>query len=58
MGEPGGMVPVEANAADKAELRKIVQNFVLKRWAQRCGKACTKEWNDTVGQVVNLKAPL
>jgi len=58
LGEPGGMVPVEANAADKAELREIVQNYVLKRWAERCGKSCTKEWNDTVGQVVDLKAPL
>jgi TRAP-type C4-dicarboxylate transport system substrate-binding protein len=57
LGEPGGMVPVEANAADKAELRQIVENYVLKRWAERCGSACTKEWNDTVGRVVDLKAP-
>jgi hypothetical protein len=49
---------VEANPADKAMLRDIVQNFVLKRWAKRCGAACTKQWNDTVGRVVDVKAPL
>lgn len=58
LGKPGGMVPVEPNAADKAQLREIVQNYVVKRWAKRCGAACTKEWNDTVGRVVNIKAPL
>jgi TRAP-type C4-dicarboxylate transport system substrate-binding protein len=58
LGEPGGMVPVEPNAADKAQLREIVQNYVVKRWAKRCGAACAKEWNDTVGQVVNIEAPL
>jgi len=58
LGEPGGMVPIEPNAADKAELREIVQDYVVKRWAQRCGQGCTKEWNDTVGKVVNIKAPL
>ncbi len=58
MGEPGGMVPVEPNAADQAQLREIVENYVVKRWAERCGKECTQEWNDTVGQVVKVKAPL
>ncbi len=57
MGEPGGMVPVEANAADKAQLKDIVENYVVKRWAKRCGAACTKEWNDTVGRVVGVQAP-
>ncbi len=57
-GEPGGMVPVEPNVADKEKLQEIVENYVVKRWAQRCGAACTKEWNDTVGQVVNIKAPI
>jgi TRAP-type C4-dicarboxylate transport system substrate-binding protein len=58
LGEPGGMVPVEANAADKAQLKDIVENYVVKRWAKRCGVACAKEWNDTVGRVVGVKAPL
>jgi TRAP-type C4-dicarboxylate transport system substrate-binding protein len=58
LGEPGGMVPVEPYAADKSQLSEIVQNYVVKRWAKRCGAACTKEWNETVGRVVNIKAPL
>lgn len=58
LGEPGGMVPVEPNAADKAQLKEIVENYVVKRWAKRCGTACTREWNNTVGRVVNIKAPL
>ena len=58
LGQPGGMIPVEPNAADKVALQKIVQDYVVKRWAKRCGAGCTKEWNDTVGRVVGIKAPL
>ena len=57
-GEPGGMVPVEPTAADQAKLKGIVQDFVLKRWAKRCGADCAKEWNETVGNVVGVKAPM
>jgi len=57
-GPPGGMIPVEPNAQDKAMLKKIVQDYVLQRWAKRCGEACAKEWNDTIGRVVDVKAPL
>lgn len=58
LGEPGGMVPVEASAEDQAQLKSIVQDFVLKRWSKRCGQACAQEWNDTVGKVVGVEAPL
>jgi TRAP-type C4-dicarboxylate transport system substrate-binding protein len=58
LGEPGGMVPVEASAEDQAELKGIVENYVLKRWSKRCGQACAQEWNDTVGKVAGVKAPL
>ena len=57
-GKPGGMVPVEPSAEDQAMLKDIVTNFVLKRWAKRCGKKCAQEWNDTVGKVVGVKAPI
>ncbi len=57
-GEPGGMIPIEPSAADKAMLADIVKNFVVKRWAERCGKACAAEWNKTVGKVVGVQAPL
>ncbi|MGB7304460.1 MAG: transporter, partial [Burkholderiaceae bacterium] len=55
-GKPGGMVPIEPSDADKAQLNGIVQDFVLARWAKRCGEACAKEWNETVGKVVGMTA--
>ncbi|MCA8928501.1 MAG: TRAP transporter substrate-binding protein [Alphaproteobacteria bacterium] len=59
LGDPGGMVPIEPSDADKAELRDIVQNVVVKRWAKRCGtQTCIDEWNDTVGKIVGIKASL
>lgn len=56
-GEPGGMVAVELNDDDKAIVSNAVENFVIKRWAERCGSACAKEWNETIGAIVNMKAP-
>ncbi len=59
LGEPGGMVPVEISAEDEAKLKTIVQDFVLKRWAKRCGtQKCVDEWNATLGELSGLKASL
>ncbi len=55
-GETGGMVPITPTAADQAMLKKIAQDVVVKRWAKRCGAACTAEWNATVGKVVGITA--
>jgi hypothetical protein len=30
---------------------------VLAGWAKRCGAECAKEWNETVGKALGLKAP-
>lgn len=57
-GEPGGMKPIAQSDADKAQLKDIVENFVLKRFAERCGKACAEEWNATMGDIAGVKAPL
>ena len=57
-GEPGGMVAVELNDDDRARVENSVQNFVLKRWAERCGKECAMEWNDTIGKVLGVQAPI
>ncbi len=57
-GEPGGMTPVEPSAADQALLKDIVENFVLKRFAERCGRACAEEWNATMGEIAGVKAPI
>jgi len=37
--------------------KKLVEGAVLAGWAKRCGAECAKEWNDTVGKALNLKAP-
>lgn len=37
--------------------KKLVEGAVLAGWAKRCGAECAKEWNDTVGKVLGLKAP-
>ena len=37
--------------------KKLLESAVLAGWAKRCGAECTKEWNDTVGKVLGLKAP-
>ncbi len=55
-GEPGKMTLVEPSAADKKKIKEIAENYVLASWAKRCGEPCVKEWNDTVGKVVDLKA--
>jgi len=56
IGEPGGMVPIEASDADRAQLKTIVSDFVLKRWVDRCGKKCAVEWDATIGKVVGMTA--
>ena len=59
IGDPGGMVPIEPSAEDMERLRDIVQNIVIKRWAERCGtQKCVDEWNETVGKVVGMEAKL
>ena len=58
-GPVGGMTVIEPSAADKAKLKDVVENFVLKRWAKRCGtQKCVDEWNATIGKVSGMKASL
>ena len=37
--------------------KKLLEGAVLANWAKRCGVECAKEWNDTVGKALGLKAP-
>ena len=57
-GAPGSMKKVVPGKADLKVRETILHDFVLKRWAQRCGAACVKEWNATVGAVVGIKAAM
>jgi TRAP-type C4-dicarboxylate transport system substrate-binding protein len=43
---------------EEAEMhKKLVEGAVLAGWAKRCGAECAKEWNETVGRALGLKAP-
>ncbi|MEM7407047.1 MAG: TRAP transporter substrate-binding protein [Pseudomonadota bacterium] len=59
LGDPGGMTPIEPNAADRELLKTVARDFVLKRWAKRCGtQKCVDEWNATIGKIAGVEASL
>ena len=37
--------------------KKLVEGGVLAGWAKRCGAECAREWNETVGKALGLRAP-
>ena len=49
------IVPVKPEEAQTH--KQLVEGVVLAGWAKRCGAECAKEWNETVGKVLVLKAP-
>ncbi len=53
-GFPGKMTLVRPSAADAAMSKKIVSSVILKDWARRCGGPCVKDWNDSIGKVLNV----
>jgi TRAP-type C4-dicarboxylate transport system substrate-binding protein len=55
-GEPGKVQIIPTSAEDKAELNRVLKEAVLKKWASRCSEACVKDWNDTIGEVIGVKA--
>lgn len=56
VGAPGKMTLVKPSDADLKARETALTDGVLKKWAARCGAECVKQWNETVGKVVNLKA--
>ncbi|MEL6998201.1 MAG: TRAP transporter substrate-binding protein [Pseudomonadota bacterium] len=57
-GETGNLVPVEMSDEDNAIIKNVVENYVLKRFADRCGKECAETWNATMGDIAGFQAPL
>lgn len=55
-GPAANMILVKPTDADRELRRKALLEQVLPRWAARCGAACVKSWNDSVGKVVGLTA--
>ncbi len=52
----GGMTLVTPSEADLAARDKVANDVVLARWAERCGKDCADNWNNTVGKVLGMSA--
>lgn len=50
------MTVVALSAEDNTRAQQILRDRVLGDWARRCGAACVREWNATVGQVVGVQA--
>jgi len=57
-GKAAAMKRIEPSAADDAVRRKVLEDIVLKRWADRCGAECVKQWNATIGKVAGVQAPI
>ena len=56
IGKAGKMKLVQPGSADFKVRERVLKDFVLKRWAKRCGSKCTKEWNDTIGKRLGVMA--
>lgn len=52
----GKMKLVEPSDADRALLKKVLNESVLPKWAARCSAQCVTDFNATVGKVVGLTA--
>ncbi|TCT07753.1 TRAP transporter substrate-binding protein [Aquabacter spiritensis] len=52
----GKMVLVTPSDADKAMLKKVLQDQILPKWAARCSAACVADFNATVGKTLGVTA--
>ena len=53
----GKMKVVQPSAADRALLKKMVSQVVVKRWLARCGADCREEWNKSAGAAAGIHIP-
>lgn len=54
MGEPGSATLTLPTEADIAARQTILDEFVLPRWAERCGAECAATWTETAGAAAGL----
>lgn len=57
-GTKGTMVEARPSSNDERRMREIFAASVLTRWVERCGAVCAGVWDQTVGPVVGIKAPV
>ncbi len=58
MGKLANIAIVPVKPAEAEQHKKLVETAVLAGWAKRCGAECVREWNDTVGKALALRAPI
>ncbi|MGE0311354.1 MAG: TRAP transporter substrate-binding protein [Lautropia sp.] len=56
IGRKGSMTLVEPSDADRALVRRVVEETMLPKWAARCSAACVDAFNDSIGKVLSVKA--
>lgn len=57
LGEAGKATLATVGEADVATRTAILNDFVLKRWGERCGAECAATWNATAGVAAGLVVP-
>ncbi len=57
-GRRGQMMEVSVSAPDELRRQEILTNVVLPSWLQRCKGRCGEIWNQTIGPVHGITAPL
>jgi TRAP-type transport system periplasmic protein len=56
LGKMANMKLVPLSDADKAQYKTVIEEVVVRGWAGRVGANAAKEWDETVGKVVGMKA--
>ncbi|WP_108663730.1 TRAP transporter substrate-binding protein [Acuticoccus kandeliae] len=52
------MTLVELSDEEKAKVAALVTERVLAGWAERCGAECAAGWNESVGAILGVTAPV
>lgn len=55
-GPPADMTLVHDSEVNNKIREEVLRDFVLKRFAERCGPDCTAQWNKTAGAVIGIEA--
>jgi TRAP-type C4-dicarboxylate transport system substrate-binding protein len=55
-GDPNNLEVIPVSEADKELADRLLVDNVLKAWAEKVNPEAVKRWNETIGEVVGLKA--
>jgi TRAP-type C4-dicarboxylate transport system substrate-binding protein len=55
-GEHASMTLVRDSDVNTAIREEVLRDFVLRRYAERCGEDCATRWNETAGAVIGIEA--